>query len=102
MTDIMISKRQRVGVAVSFAFLILCSVAAVSFASMYYRLAPMIMNDSSPEVAGKLSGEERAGIFVLVRSLLFQVSAALSLLSALWATLATVMTCLWITNSKRV
>jgi hypothetical protein len=88
----MISKRQKISLGVSIAVLLLCSMAALVFARMYYSLAPMVINDSSPDIAVKLTDEERTHIYSLVRSLLFQVSLVLSILAGLWAAFAGVTT----------
>jgi len=98
----MISKRQKICVGVSIGVLLLCSLAALIFARMYYSLAPMIINDSSPDIATKLTDEERTHIYTLVRSLLFQVSLVLSILAGLWAAFAGVTTWLWSRSSPKI
>ena len=98
----MISKRQKILVGVSIAVLLLCSLAALIFARMYYSLAPMVINDSSPTIASKLTDEERTHIYSLVRSLLLQVSVVLSILAALWAAFAGVTTWLWSRSSSKI
>src|SRR5687768_6547918 len=98
----MISKRQKIIVGVSTAVLLLCSLAALLFARMYYSLAPMVINDSSPDIAAKLTDEERSHIYTLVRSLLFQVSLVLSILAGLWAAFAGVLIWLWSRSSPRI
>ena len=62
----------------------------------------MIINDSSPEFASKLSDGERTHIYGLVRSLLLQVSVVFSILAALWATFAGVTTWMWSRSSQKV
>jgi len=95
-----ISKRQKIVVGVSLGVLVLCSLSALFYARMYYDLAPMMIYDSSPEYATKLSDEERTHIYGLVRDLLFRVSVRFSVLAALWAAFACIAAWLWIKNSK--
>ena len=97
----MIYKSQKVVVGVTIAGLIVCSFAALMFARMYYNLAPMVINDSSPGFAAKLSDEERTHIDTVVRSLLFQVAVVLFILAGLWAAFAGVITWLWSRSSRK-
>jgi len=95
-------QRQKIVLQAAIAVLLACSLGVLIIARMYYNLAPMVINDSSPEIAAKLTDEELARVYALVRSLLFQVSLLSSILAGLWAALAGFTIWLWSRSSRKL
>jgi len=100
--SMLFKQRQKIVLQAAIAVLLACSLAVLIIARMYYNLAPMVFNDLSPGIAAKLTDEELARVYALVRSLLFQVSLLFSILAGLWAALAGFTIWLWSRSSRKL
>jgi hypothetical protein len=91
----MISKRQRIFVFSMFVLLLLLSLAAVGYTHALHNLAPMLINDSSLGLAGKLTDDDRSVVYQVVQRFLSQETAVVSILVVLWAAFTGVVIWRW-------
>lgn len=95
----MISKRQKWILLGSFVGLILISVIGVLFAFAMFRIAPMALNDSSPNFS-QIADDDRRLVYHEAQSLILPVALAMLGLTLLWAALGGFA--IWKLNEKGI
>jgi hypothetical protein len=83
----MISKRQKWILWSSFVILILISSIGVLFAFAMFRIAPMALNDSSPNFS-QMADDDRWLVYHEAQDLIVPVALIMLGLAILWAALA--------------